>query len=256
MDGMTIHGTVRGVEGAAVDAATLTLISPQGRQLARTRTGPDGGYRVAAPEAGAYVVIAAADGCQPQATAVVAGPEAAAHDIVLLGAGGLSGVVRTGADRRAVAGAMVVVTDQGGEVLATAKTGENGGFAIDELPDGGFTLAVSAAGYRPTALPVQVGGRAPARIEVTLAYGTHLQGTVRAGAARRPLRDARVTLVDADGDVVATATTGEDGRYAFTDLEAGEYTLVASGYPPATTKLSVKERGAGGYDLELGHPDA
>ncbi len=51
-------------------------------------------------------------------------------------------------------------------------------------------------------------------------------------SARGPLADARVTLIDAAGNVVATATTGEDGAYAFTDLDAGEYTVIATGYPP------------------------
>lgn len=43
-------------------------------------------------------------------------------------------------------------------------------------------------------------------------------------AAGQPLNDARVTLIDTAGNVVTTATTGEDGGYAFTDLDGGEYT--------------------------------
>ncbi len=255
MNGITIHGTVRGTEGDVVGSATVTLISPQGRQLGRARTEADGSYEVSAPTAGVYVLIAAADGHQPQATSVITKDEPLAHDVVLFGSSGLAGVVRAGAEGQPLAGAMVVVTDPRGQVLATAKTGENGAFEFGELPAGTFTLAVSAAAYRPSALPVEIGGQGVTRIEVSLSSGAHLQGTVRAGEQRRPMRDARVTLVDARGDVVATATTGEDGRYAFTDLVAGDYTLIAGGYPPAATQLSVSSRGKAGYDVELGHPD-
>jgi hypothetical protein len=57
------------------------------------------------------------------------------------------------------------------------------------------------------------------------------------------------------GNVVGTATTGSDGAYAFTDLDAGEYSLIAGGYPPVATALSVDGRGAEGFDVELGHPE-
>lgn len=256
MNDIMINGTVRTLEGVTLGSVTLTLISPQGRQLGRAHTGEDGGFELSVPQAGPYVLIAAADGHRPQATALIAGgTEAASHDIVLLGAGGLSGVVRANGDGQGVPGAMVIVTDGGGEVLATAKTAENGAFVVGELPDGLFTVAVNATGFRPAALPVEVGGQGTGRVEITLTSGAHLQGTIRSGAERRPVRDARVTLVDVSGDVVATATTGEDGRYAFTDLEAGDYTVIASGYPPAATPLVLSGRGEGGYDVQLGHPD-
>lgn len=253
MNGISIHGTVRAPDGPG-PAATVTLISPQGRQLGRALTGADGRFELSAPEAGAYVLIAAAEGRRPQATAVIAGAEPVAHDIVLAGAGGLAGVVRA-AGGVPVAGAMILVTDADGEVLATATAGEGGDFAFAELPDGTFTVAVNATGYRPAALPVEIGPRGTGRLDVTLSSGARLQGTVRAGAARLPLRDARVTLVDAEGDVVATATTGDDGRYAFSDLPAGDFTLIASGYPPAATPVGLDGQGGGGYDVRLGHRD-
>lgn len=41
-----------------------------------------------------------------------------------------------------------------------------------------------------------------------------------------------MTLLDAAGDVVATTTTGDDGAYAFSDLDGGPYTLIVLGCPP------------------------
>ncbi|MET7936998.1 MFS transporter [Streptomyces sp. NPDC005322] len=249
-----VHGFVRNGDGGAVPRAAVTLISLAGRQLGRSVAHSDGSYALDAPGSGSYVLIAAADGHQPQASTVVVGDEPLGFDIVLSATSGLAGTVRAAADGEPVDAAMVVVTDVRGEVLATGKTGENGDFGFEELVAGTFTVAVNAPGFRPAALPVEVGAQGLTRLEIALQAGARVQGTVRAGAGRRPLPDARVTLVDAAGNVVATATTGDDGAYAFTDLDAGDYTVIASGYPPVAGALTVSGTGVDGHDIELAHP--
>ncbi|NBE54587.1 MFS transporter [Streptomyces boluensis] len=252
--GIQVRGVVRGGDGAGVPRAAVTLISLGGRQLGRTIAQTDGGYGLDAPGAGSYVLIASADGFQPQASTVVVGTEPLAYDVLLSGTSGLAGVVHTADGAKPVVGAMVVVTDVRGDVLATGQTGEQGEFTFGELVPGPVTLAVNAEGHRPLALPVDVAGQGVTRVEVALQAGARVQGTVL--AAGGPLRDARVTLVDAAGNVVSTATTGEDGAYAFTDLDSGEYTVMATGYPPAAMALTVRGNDADGHDIELAHPDA
>ncbi|WP_030905876.1 MFS transporter [Streptomyces sp. NRRL F-5126] len=253
-EGTPVHGLVRSAEGAAVSGAAVTLISLGGRQLGRSVARPDGVYVVEAPGAGSYVLIAAADGFQPQASTVVVGDEPLPFDILLSGTSGLAGSVRGADSGSAIADAMVIVTDIRGDVLATGKSDAMGEFAFGELVPGSVTVAVNASGYRPLALPVEIGGQGVTRIEAVLDSGALVQGIVRAGADRRPLHDARVTLVDAAGNVVATSTTGEDGAYAFADLDSGEYTVIATGYPPVAGSLTVGGRGVDGHDIELTHP--
>jgi EmrB/QacA subfamily drug resistance transporter len=250
--GIPVRGFVRGAESAPVPQAAVTLISLAGRQLGRSVAQADGSYAVDAPSVGSYVLIASADGFQPQASTVVVHGEPVAYDILLSGTSGLNGLVRAAETGLAVKDAMVIVTDVRGDLLATGTTGEQGEFAFAELVPGAVTIAVNAAGYRPRALPVEVGGTGVTRIEVDLDSGAQVQGVVR--APHGPLADARVTLVDAAGNVVGTATTGTDGAYAFTDLDGGEYTVIATGYPPVATALSVTGRGADGHDIELAHP--
>ncbi|ULR51778.1 MFS transporter [Streptomyces deccanensis] len=250
--GIPVRGQVRGAEGAPVPRAAVTLISLGGRQLGRSVAGADGAYAVDAPAAGSYVLIAAADGFQPQASTVVVHDEPVAYDVLLSGTSGLSGVVRTAGAGQGVKDAMVVVTDVRGDVLASGVTGEQGEFGFGELVPGAVTVAVNAAGFRPRALPVEVGGTGVTRIEIDLEAGARLQGVVRAPGGA--LADARVTLVDAAGNVVGTATTGADGAYAFADLDAGEYTVIATGYPPVATALTVSGPGVDGHDIELAHP--
>ncbi|MFI6936947.1 MFS transporter [Streptomyces sp. NPDC050287] len=250
--GVAVHGFVRGAESAPVPQAAVTLISLGGRQLGRAVAQADGSYTVDAPGAGSYVLIASADGFQPQASTVVVGAEPVSYDILLSGTSGLTGVVRAAHGGSPVKDAMVIVTDVRGDLLATGSTGEQGEFAFAELVPGAVTVAVNAAGFRPRALPVEVGGTGVTRIEVDLDAGAQLQGVVR--APHGPLADARVTLVDAAGNVIGTATTGSDGAYAFTDLDSGEYTVIATGYPPVATALTVNGQGVDGHDIELGHP--
>ncbi|MFC8074433.1 MFS transporter [Streptomyces sp. NPDC057307] len=253
--GIPVHGVVRGGEGGTVPRAAVTLISPAGRQLGRAVAGDDGGYTVDAPESGPYVLIASADGFQPQAATVTVGAEPLAYDILLAGTSGLTGSVRSAEGDTPVEGAMVIVADARGDVLATGKSAEGGEFVFTELLPGAVTVAVNAAGFRPLALPVDIGAQGVTRVEAVLRSGALVQGTVRAGADRRPLPDARVTLIDAAGNVVATATTGDDGAYGFADLDAGEYTVMATGYPPVAGALTVAGHGVDGHDIELTHAD-
>ncbi|MFC3573368.1 MFS transporter [Streptomyces yaanensis] len=250
--GIPVRGHVRGAESAPVPQAAVTLISLGGRQLGRSVAQADGSYAVDAPGAGSYVLIASADGFQPQASTIVVNEDPVSYDILLSGTSGLNGVVRAAESTLPVKDAMVIVTDVRGDLLATGTTGEQGDFAFTDLVPGSVTVAVNAAGFRPRALPVEVGGTGVTRIEVDLDSGAQLQGVVR--APHGPLADARVTLVDAAGNVVGTSTTGADGAYAFTDLNSGEYTVIATGYPPVATALTVSGRGVDDHDIALAHP--
>lgn len=251
--GVPVCGTVQHHDGSIVPRAALTLIDVAGRQVGRGATGDDGRYALSTPGAGSYVLIAAAGGHQPQAVSVTVGERPVELDVVLGGAGRLAGTVTT-ADGTPVRDAMVTLTDVRGEVVATTRSGREGGYVIGELVAGEYTLASSAPAFRPAALPVTVQASRETRQDIELAGGAVLRGTVRAGGGR-PVEDARVTLLDAAGNVVDTATTGPDGLFRFVDLSAGEYTVIAAGYPPVATVLRMAGGGRTERDLQLGHED-
>ncbi|MGG7570557.1 MFS transporter [Streptomyces sirii] len=251
--GVPVCGTVQHHDGSIVPRAALTLIDVDGRQIGRGATGEDGRYALATPGAGSYVLVAAAGGHQPQAVSVTVGERPVELDVVLGGAGRLAGAVTT-ADGTPVRDAMVTLTDVRGEVVAATRSGREGGYVMGELVAGEYTLAASAPAFRPTALPVTVQASRETRQDVELAGGAVLRGTVRAGGGR-PVEDARVTLLDTAGNVVDTATTGADGLFRFVDLSAGEYTVIAAGYPPVATVLQMAGGGRTERDLQLGHED-
>ncbi|MFH9087196.1 MFS transporter [Streptomyces sp. NPDC017673] len=251
--GVPVCGTVQHPDGTVVPRAALTLIDVAGQQIGRGASGDDGRYALSTPGSGSYVLIAAAGGHQPQAVSVTVGERPVELDVVLGGAGRLAGSVLT-ADGTPVRDATVTLTNVHGEVVASTRSGREGGYVITELVAGEYTLAASAPAFRPAALPVSVQASRETRQDVELAGGAVLRGTVRASGGR-PVEDARVTLLDAAGNVVDTLTTGADGTFRFVDLSSGEYTVIAAGYPPVATVLQVAGGGRTERDLQLGHED-
>jgi MFS family permease len=251
--GSAVEGVVRGPEGRPVAGATLTLIDARGHQVARARSHADGGYRLTVPTGGAYVLITAARGLRPQATSITLGELPLPCDPQLTGGTGLTGTVLS-ANGEPLPGATVVVTDGRGEVVASALTDAEGGYRVADLVPGSFTVAVRADGHRPSAVQVEVDGSGSTERDLTLAPAARVAGVARRAGSRLPLADVRVTLLGTDGRTLATATTGEDGTFALTDLPSGDFTLVAGGYPPATTQVTVDHRDASALDLWLGHP--
>jgi EmrB/QacA subfamily drug resistance transporter len=249
---LPVCGAVRHTDGTVVPRAALTLIDVAGAQTGRGASGEDGRFALSTPGPGAYVLIAAASGHQPQAVSVTIGDRPVELDIVLGGAGRLAGRVLTGGSP--VPDATVTLTDARGEVVATTRSGPEGVYVVTELVAGEYTLAVGAPAFRPAALPVIVRASRETRQDVELAGGAVLRGTVRAGGGRS-VEDARVTLLDVAGNVVDTLTTGPDGTFRFVDLTGGEYTVIAAGYPPVATVLQVAGGGRTERDLQLGHED-
>jgi uncharacterized protein YfaS (alpha-2-macroglobulin family) len=153
-----------------------------------------------------------------------------------------------------VPGATVTLTDSHGDVVGTAKTSVDGRYAFQELLSGTFTLVVNAAGYRPYATTLLVSDTADALSDVELSTAASLTGTTTGGFGQ-PVPDARVTLVDANGHVVAMTSTDASGAYTFGDLPEGEYTVIASGYPPVSSHRQIVAGEDGVHDVVLSHSD-
>ncbi|WP_439145341.1 DHA2 family efflux MFS transporter permease subunit [Streptantibioticus silvisoli] len=251
--GAVVRGTVRHADGSTVVRAALTLIDAAGHQVGRGATGDDGHYALDAPAPGAHVLIAAADGHRPQAVSVTVTDRPVDLDVVLGGAGHLTGTVRT-ADGAPVPDAVVTLTDVRGEVVAGARSECDGSYALTDIVAGDYTLAAGAPAFRPAALPVRVQASRETRQDIELAGGALLRGVVRAPGGQL-VEAARVTLLDTAGNVVDSVTTGPDGAFRFTDLTAGSYTVIAAGYPPVATVLRIDSGSRTERDVQLGHED-
>ncbi|MGW8377157.1 MFS transporter [Streptomyces sp. ODS28] len=166
----------------------------------------------------------------------------------------LRGHVR-GADGEPLAGASVTLVDHGGRQLGVVRTEADGSYAL-ALPEGGrgragAVLVGSAPGHLPKATPFGAPEPRGGRYDILLRpAGTRVRGTVRARGGR-PLAEARVTLLDANGETVASGVTGEDGGYDFTGVPEGEYTIVAGGFGPVSEPVSLRGADVEGHVLRL-----
>ncbi|WP_020669319.1 MFS transporter [Amycolatopsis nigrescens] len=251
--GPPITGYVRRQDGSSVAGAALTLIDQRGRQVSRGVGGGDGGYSVSTPGPGTYVLIVSAGGHQPQASSVVVGENAPARlDITLTGSGELTGVVRVAGRGSALAGATVTLTDERGEVTGACITTDDGVYRFNGVGAGSYTLVASAEKFRPIAVTLTVADSGRLRHDVELAGAVRLAGTARTDGDRI-VPDARITVLDQEGNVAAVARTDAAGHYLVNDLPEGEYTVVASGYPPATSQVNLVGGGEAGHDVRLGY---
>ncbi|MFD8383171.1 MFS transporter [Streptomyces sp. NPDC059679] len=233
-----VQGRVLGSGDVPLAGAAVTLIDNTGRQLGRTVSGPDGRYSLATPDAGSFVLIGSAPGHQPQAATLLLSDAPVTCDVRLAGGGGPTGTVRTFGGEP-LAGATAIAISPDGAVAATATADEKGDFALPELTPGSYTLTISAEGHRPHAAQLEITGTGqPPRIDAELRPAAKVRGTVRAQGGR-PVEDARVALLDSAGDVVGQCVTGTDGAFHFEGLTDEHYTVVASGYAPATMPVTL-----------------
>ncbi|WP_188828205.1 MFS transporter [Nocardia camponoti] len=244
-----IAGLLRREDARPVPAATLTLIDGFGHQVARGNGDADGAYSIEAPRPGNYVLIAAAPGHQPEAMSVSMGERALHVDLTLVGAGELTGIVRSARRGDPIAGATVTLTDSVGDVVGASITAHDGGYVCRDVVTGTYTLVAVADHMRPTAVTLTVPDTGSLRRDVDLEPMAMLVGSARVDGDRL-VPDVEITVLDAGGDPAATARTDETGRYLVPDLPEGEYTIVARGYPPVASQVRVT-RGEVTHDVTL-----
>jgi protocatechuate 3,4-dioxygenase beta subunit len=151
--------------------------------------------------------------------------------------------------------ATVTLTDVRGEVNGAFITKEDGVYTFQGIGAGHYTLVASGQLYRPVAVMLTVPDSGVLRHDVELTGAVLLAGTAR-NEDGRIVPDARITVLHADGTVSAVARTDAEGRYVVSDLPEGNYTVVASGYPPATSRVNLTGGTEANHDVRLGYDQA
>ena len=94
------------------------------------------------------------------------------------------------------------------------------------------------------------------RPKASIYFGLAASSLTQADAVCGVSLDARVTLVDDAGNVVAATMTDADGGYTFGDLPEGSYTVVATGYPPSVSMLTLSGGKETEHDVVLTHEES
>jgi uncharacterized surface anchored protein len=246
-----MRGVVTGGAGEPLADAVLTVINVAGGQAGNARTGADGGYQLTMPAEGGYVVIARGVNHEPHAATVEVHGVLTTCDIRLASSAGLTGTIAD-PDGSPVPGATVILTNTAGAVVSALRSNAHGGYGVTDLTPGLYTVTATAPEREPMALLVDVPPTGITRQDVTFSSRTlTLAGTTRHSDGR-PLPDIRVSVVDSSGTEVATTYSDASGRYEFTGLLPGHYTVAASGYPLVSTPLDAIGQ-VEDHDIRLGY---
>ena len=181
-------------------------------------------------------------------------------------------------------GITVTLLGEDGAVVATTTTKADGTYSFSKLPAGKYTVKAEPSDLLKkleqtedpdgtkdhTSGAIQVGHDNPSVKNVNFGYATNctIKGTVYRDADRsESLEDGEklyqgvtVDLLDADGNVVATATTDAKGAYAFTNLEEGTYKVRVHKEGPIADLVqtedpdATKDNTSGDVTLELNDP--
>jgi len=252
-----VHGLVRDHAGHPIGRVALTLLDDAGRQLDRGWTDDNGRFSFLVTGPAEAVLVARHARHRPYACTLHV-PAATAEvevEIGLSGAVGLVGTVHTVGTQRSVVDALVTWSDASGQVLASTRTDDAGRYQFADLQSGVGTVSVHREGAVPVHVAVLVESSGTTVYDVPVPGRAAVNGVART-ASGRPIPDARVWLEDPTGAVVANTRTDDAGRYEFSDVAEGSYTLHAVGYPPATTEVVVSESTDVLIEVTLSHADS
>jgi EmrB/QacA subfamily drug resistance transporter len=247
-----LAGRIRQGDGAALPGAMVTLINPQGRQVDASVSNENGEFSIAARLQGTTLLLASREGYHPEVIEVREHEGAQLCLTLNVAQGGVSGTVLSSAGTP-VPAALAVLTDPHGSVVASQHTTRDGRYRFERLSPGSLTLTVTASPGLLSVQRVAVAAGKHTHHDVALPAPGRLSGMVSNG--KGPVAHARVTLLDAHGNIVGSHETTDSGHYEFPDLAHGEYRVVAAGYPPTASIVHINSRTGNSipHNIELSH---
>ena len=226
-----IRGLVHDADGRPVAGAHLSVIAPDGRQVANAPGDADGRLRVDLLP-GRYLIALSAPGHAAKAGVLDLAAVGAEIDVTLHPEAELRGVVRNGTE--STESALVTLLDEHGRMVRSARTDATGAYCVPAPDPGTYTLLAVAPGAAPVSRTLRWPHDPPV-CDLTLTARARVHGVVRSPNGT-PVAGARVRLLDGAGAEVDTRTTPADGTFEFPGLPEGSYTVWANGYP-ATSQL-------------------
>lgn len=257
--GATLRGLVTGLAQAARANVNVTATGPDS-YFAATRTGTDGAFALEGVPSGTILLRATAgdflSGSMRSASTSVAVPDGQPEvqaEIEFEVGHTLSGSVTRGG--QPVAAAFVNASLRGGGGGASARSDDSGGYRLEGLAPGSYTLSAQSAQGSARVQQLELEGDLSLDIQIPLA---RLAGTVIEAGSKQPLADVVVQADSGDAGgagprLVRGASTDSTGRFAIEDLEPKAYVVTArrSGFLFEQRQLTAAEQGSDDVVIEL-----
>lgn len=167
----SVTGTVKDSAGTALGDVTVTVTGSATPITTKTlTTGDVGVYRLSGlATPGRYTITFSLEGYSPVTRAVTLGDSGVADgvDVTLTkSTGSIAGTVT--AAGKAVAGAKITVGDGKVDRATTSADQPAGGYRLDSLPVGSYTITVELSGYKTRTILVTVSAGATTNLDVAL----------------------------------------------------------------------------------------
>ena len=249
-----------------LSGVTITLLDSAGDEVSSTVTDSNGAFLFVNLPAGNYTVVednlprytdVSDNGGNPLddriPVALASGANATGLLYVDERLGSIGGSVKEDVDNDDtgdvdLSGVTITLLDSAGAVIATTVTGPSGSFLFVNLPAGNYTVVeTNLAGY--TDVSDNGGNPLDDRIPVSLGSGVNATGLLfvdeRVGSISGnvtedldnndtgdvALSGVNVTLLNGNGNIIASTLTDSNGMFMFSGLPAGNYTVVEENLP-------------------------
>jgi protocatechuate 3,4-dioxygenase beta subunit len=255
-EGALVRGVVVGLPDAQLAGLNVNAQGPD--FFASTRTSAGGNFEISGVPEGTLSLRANAGdfltSSRSASTTLTIGPgqaEAAAEIRFEQGFRVDGRVTRGG---RPVPDAMVMALPDGGaRRSASARTDETGGYVVEGLDEGRYTISANSEAGAPIRRTVDLTGDTSVDLEAPPA---RLAGTVVEAESGRPIGDVGVRIEDDGGGMrfVNMASTDSSGRFAFEDVEPKRYrvTFQKPAYQVETKELTAAEESDLRVELKRG----
>lgn len=158
-------------------------------------------------------------------------------------------ITKLGEDGARLSGVSFSLYDEGQNLIASGKTGDDGILTFSDLPLGNYYYAETTAlpGYVLDSSMVPVSITQSGQIVAVTATNALARGNISVlkidSETGDPLSGVHFTLADGSGEIAAEGDTNTEGRLSFTALPLGNYTLqevfTVSGYVLDGTEIPV-----------------
>jgi MFS family permease len=137
---VVVHGSILQPDRTPAHPAVVTVVKTDGTPVDWSRADNEGSYSVVLPGPGQYLVVANAGGWVPRAEVFEFRDETTRQHIMLTDRLTLSGTVRRGGSP--VSGALVTLTEGGGEFVRSVRADGHGRYTMPLPPNGRYIVTM------------------------------------------------------------------------------------------------------------------
>ncbi|MED4278752.1 carboxypeptidase regulatory-like domain-containing protein, partial [Priestia megaterium] len=230
-----IQGNVtNNATGGDLTDTRIRIINNLGVVIATTQTDIDGNYFIPDLSAGSYQVIALNVNFEAQTKNITLVPnQIGIVNFSLLGnPARLRGRVVDAKTGLPIIGALIEVFNPFGVPIAFGLTNQDGQYIIEGLPQGLLSVSASAPGYTSITERIEFAPNQEVERNFSLTRPSPILGTIAGqvvdALTNAPITNARIDIVNSQGQLVTFLFTNENGQYVVQGLPSDTYTVFAS----------------------------